>query len=66
MVVASLLLRQGIQCKPSVALDFFAAKRTSSDNEGDDNKVKIQRVSSIPSISGIIFRSFSDSICLLL
>ena len=42
MVVASLLLRQGIQCNPSVALDFFAAKRTSSDN----NEVKIQRVSS--------------------
>lgn len=47
MVVASLLLRQGIQCQPSIALDFFAAKRTSSDNEGDENKVKIQRVSSM-------------------
>lgn len=47
MVVASLLLRQGIQCEPSIALDFFAAKRTSSDNDGEENKVKIQRVSSI-------------------
>ena len=27
MVVACLLLRQGIQCDPAVALDFFAAKR---------------------------------------
>lgn len=46
MVVASLLLRQGIQCKPNIALDFFAAKRTSTDGHGEDNKVKIQRVSS--------------------
>lgn len=49
MIIACLLLRQGIQCDPAVALDFFAAKRTSSDvKPGDEGKMKmkLQRVSS--------------------
>ena len=47
MIIACLLLRQGIQCDPAVALDFFASKRTSSDaRQAEEGRMKLQRVSS--------------------
>ena len=66
MIIACLLLKQGIKDSPEAALSHFAQKRTCSNKEDESKKTKIQCVSSPYLISIIIHRSFSDSLCLLL
>ena len=66
MIIACLLLKQGIKDSPSAALSHFAQKRTCSKKEDESKNTKIQCVSSTCLISIVIHRSFSDSLCLLL
>ena len=72
MIVACLLLEQGITDSPEEALSLFARMRTSRDdldNSSESAKkdsVKIQRVSCSVSLSLSRHSSFSNPICLLL
>lgn len=47
MIIACLLLKQGIKDSPAEALTLFAQRRTCSTKEEENKKAKTQRVSSI-------------------
>lgn len=66
MIIACLLLKQGIKDSPNEALALFAQRRTCSKKENETKNTKTQRVSSMHELNELMNRSFTDPICVLL